>query len=120
MDHIPPEMLERMHGAIRYLRPVAGQPPAQPAADSMPAWPGPDGEPAWPGADGVSGWPATADGIPTWPPGAVPARPAPDPTAEITDRPSVPWWDPGADSSVSPETDHVIVAGVRIAGAAAC
>jgi hypothetical protein len=27
----------------------------------------------------------------------------------------VPWWDPGADSSVSPETDHVIVAGVRVA-----
>jgi hypothetical protein len=115
MDHIPPEMLERMHGAIRYLRPVAGQTPGQPAADSMPAWPGPDGEPPWPGADGVSGWPATADGIPTWPPGAMAALPVPEPTAEITDRPSVPWWDPGADASVSPDTDHVVVAGVRIA-----
>ena len=29
--------------------------------------------------------------------------------------PQVPWWDPGADTSVSPETDHVIVDGVRIA-----
>ena len=29
--------------------------------------------------------------------------------------PSQPWWDPGADASVSPETDHVLVAGVRVA-----
>jgi hypothetical protein len=115
MDHIPPEMLERMHGAIRYLRPVGGPAPAQPAADSMPGWPAADGEPAWPGADGVSGWPAAADGIPTWPPGAMTELPVPEPTAVITDRPSVPWWDPGADASVSPDTDHVVVAGVRIA-----
>ena len=29
--------------------------------------------------------------------------------------PSAPWWDPGADSSVSPETDHVVIAGVEVA-----
>jgi hypothetical protein len=29
--------------------------------------------------------------------------------------PGRPWWDPGADTSVSPETDHVLVAGVRVA-----
>ena len=28
LDHLPPEMLERMHGAIRYLRPVQGGPQA--------------------------------------------------------------------------------------------
>jgi hypothetical protein len=94
-----------MHGAIRYLRPVAGPAPAQPAADS---------EPAWPGADGAAPWPA-ADGIPTWPPGAMVTLPVPEPTGDITDRPSVPWWDPGADASVSPDTDYVVVAGVRIA-----
>jgi hypothetical protein len=27
----------------------------------------------------------------------------------------MPWWDPGSDTSVSPETDHVIVGGVAIA-----
>jgi hypothetical protein len=27
----------------------------------------------------------------------------------------VPWWDPGSDSSVSPETDHVVIAGIRVA-----
>ena len=29
--------------------------------------------------------------------------------------PRVPWWDPGSDTSVSPETDHVIVGGVLVA-----
>jgi hypothetical protein len=74
MDHLPPEMLDRLHGAIRYLRP-AGQDP-EPAAAPLPS--------------GV-------------------------PAGEITSRPDVPWWDPGADRSVSPETDHVVVAGVRVA-----
>jgi hypothetical protein len=32
-----------------------------------------------------------------------------------TMRPPVPWWDPGADASVSPGTDAVTVAGQRIA-----
>jgi hypothetical protein len=27
----------------------------------------------------------------------------------------VPWWDPGADRTVSPETDGVVVAGVTVA-----
>jgi hypothetical protein len=31
------------------------------------------------------------------------------------DQPAVPWWDPGADASVSPDTDAVTVAGRRIA-----
>jgi hypothetical protein len=61
LDGLPPEMLERLHGAIRYLGPTVG---------------------------------ATAQ------------APAP---------PAQPWWDPGSDTSVSPETDHVDVAGVRIA-----
>jgi len=29
--------------------------------------------------------------------------------------PSAPWWDPGSDRSVSPQTDHVLVRGVRVA-----
>jgi hypothetical protein len=28
---------------------------------------------------------------------------------------SVPWWDPGADASVSPGTDSVVIAGCRVA-----
>jgi hypothetical protein len=70
LDNLPPEMLERMHGAIRYLRSVPGH------AAGMPGEPGGDLFP---------------------------------------DRPQVPWWDPGADTSVSPGTDHVVIDGVRVA-----
>ncbi|MBO0816681.1 MAG: hypothetical protein J2P30_16260 [Actinobacteria bacterium] len=68
LDDLPPEMLERMHGAIRYLSPGPGKAPAAPPTFTEP------GE-------------------------STPA----------------PWWDPGSDTSVSPETDHVLVAGVTIA-----
>ena len=83
LDNMPPEMLERMHGAIRYLR-------------------------ATPGAEPGGAHPVPAAGGPGAPP--------PDPFADpVLDRPPVPWWDPGSDSSVSPETDHVLVDGVRVA-----
>ena len=68
LDDLPPEMLERMHGAIRYLRPARDTAAEQPEA-------------------------------------------APDPSIAG----QAPWWDPGADRSVSPETDHVVIAGVRVA-----
>ena len=41
----------------------------------------------------------------------LPTLPVPEPPAEITGRPPVPWWDPGADASVSPETDTLLVDG---------
>jgi hypothetical protein len=65
LDDMPPEMIERLHGAIRYLRSV---------------------------------------------PGIAGTGPASEPAA-----PDVPWWDPGADTSVSPGTDHVIIGGVPVA-----
>jgi hypothetical protein len=61
VDAMPPEILERLHGAIRSMR-TAG-------ADS-------------------------------------PAEQPPD---------QVPWWDPGADASVDPDTDSVLVGGVPVA-----
>jgi hypothetical protein len=63
LDGLPPEMLDKMHGAIRYL-------------DAKP-----------PDLD--------------------------DKPPDLGDTP--PWWDPGSDRSVSPETDHVLVRGVRVA-----
>jgi len=57
LEGLPPEMFDRLHGAIRYLN-------------------------------------------------GIPSRPAPE---------QVPWWDPGSDDSVSPETDRVIVNGVPVA-----
>jgi hypothetical protein len=56
VDSMPPELLERLHGAVRYLKGV-----------------------------------------------------------EEAEPDLVPWWDPGADRTVSPETDGVVVAGVEVA-----
>src|SRR5204862_7821149 len=69
VDNLPPELLDRLHGTVRYLRSVTGEA-------------GPTG--------------------PTGP-------------ADVTAPPQVPWWDPGADALVSPETDSVLVAGVAVA-----
>ena len=80
VDALPPELLERLHGAVRYLSsPGGGQivPPATTGGDG--------GHQSVPSLDSSTG------------PG------------------SVPWWDPGADTSVSPATDGVRVNGVRVA-----
>ncbi|MBA2473223.1 MAG: hypothetical protein H0V41_13675 [Pseudonocardiales bacterium] len=69
VDSMPPEMLDKLHGAIRYL----GETPRTSRAH---------GEP--------------------------------DPIETIT-TPGAPWWDPGADASVDPDTDSVLVAGVEVA-----
>ncbi|MCW2945212.1 MAG: hypothetical protein JWR24_1929 [Actinoallomurus sp.] len=65
VEAMPPELLERLHGAIRS--------------------PGPR-----------RGWDTGEDDVPVF----------------TTEKP---WWDPGADASVSPETDSVTVAGTRVA-----
>jgi hypothetical protein len=103
LDDLPPEMLERMHGAIRYLR-------SAPAGASLG---GGSGAASRNGAASENG-PLPGAGL--VPPPGEPADSVPEwPGPQITDRPSVPWWDPGADTSVSPETDHVLVGGVRVA-----
>jgi hypothetical protein len=86
LDGLPPEMLEKMHGAIRYLAPAAGPILKNTGLKNT----------------GLKKEPASPPEYTT--PGEYTIEP-----------PSVPWWDPGADSSVSPETDHVVVAGVRVA-----
>jgi hypothetical protein len=75
-------------------------------------------------AGSVSAVPSGLSGLPELPGVPVLPRPAglPGPDefsglagSPVTGRPDVPWWDPGADTSVSPQTDHVMVAGVRVA-----
>ena len=74
VDNMPPELLERLHGAVRYLRGAEGSGERQ------------------------GGAPVNREG------------------AEQEEEPElVPWWDPGADRTVSPETDGVVVAGVTVA-----
>jgi hypothetical protein len=67
IDSMPSEMLEKLHGAIRYL-------------------------------------------------GETPGRKATEPASvETITTPGAPWWDPGADASVNPETDSVVIEGVAVA-----
>ena len=80
IDGLPPEHLDRLHGALRYLRHATGPHAAeQPAAD---------------------------------PPASQQDR-AEDGLAALMN-PAAPWWDPGADASVNPETDAVLVDGVPV------
>jgi hypothetical protein len=87
VDSMPPELLERLHGAVRYLRGVEGEELGTPEPR-----PPVDGAPTGRVADAGRG----GDRLSTAP--------------EL-----VPWWDPGADRTVSPETDGVVVAGVTVA-----
>jgi hypothetical protein len=95
VDNMPPELLERLHGAVRYLRGVEG------------------------GDSGTAESAAAGAAEPHSPLGGPP-------TGRVTDSGTgggglstapelVPWWDPGADRTVSPETDGVVVAGVTVA-----
>jgi hypothetical protein len=93
VDNMPPELLERLHGTVRYLRSVTGstaeltEPAGSPTEPAQPA--GPPAELAEPPTGSASG---SAFG-----------------------RAGTPWWEPGADASVSPETDSIVIDGVPVA-----
>ena len=86
-DTLPPEILERLHGAARGIRPRRLDAPGSSA-----------------------GTEATTDVTRRDP--AVDA-PGTSPTTPVDEE--VTWWDPTADASVSPGTDSVEVAGVSVA-----
>lgn len=86
-DTLPPEVLERLHGAARQVRPRRLDAPASSA-----------------------GTEATTDVTRRDPAADAPGTSPTTPEAE-----EVPWWDPTADASVSPGTDSVEVAGVSVA-----
>jgi hypothetical protein len=137
LDVLPPEMLERMHGAIRYLSPsgplanAGAGGTASAAGPQVPKGPGVPGDLAMPTGTMPSGVRAVQPGDLAAPPAvfmppsedfAVPSWGTPgdgDPAVPSWETPAgaerKPWWDPGSDASVSPETDHVLVGGVRIA-----
>jgi hypothetical protein len=85
-DHLPAELLTRLHGAARDVHDGATREPVDPA-----------------GADAGSGWPS----------GATVAEI--DAVDAYLRTGGAPWWDPGADRAVDPETDRVTVAGVAVA-----
>jgi hypothetical protein len=104
LDDLPPEMLERMHGAIRYLGPPTQAGTGRPGAGQEVTGQGGTGREAM--GEGYTGREVTGQGG-TGRPGAR--------SASATQDRSAPWWDPGADTSVSPETDHIMIQGVPVA-----
>ena len=87
VDGLPPEIMDRLHGAVRYLRDVTG------------------------GKEAVPEFGTGSDGIPVM----GEHRPFGDEFAAMRPAPETPWWDPQADTSVNPDTDAVVIAGVPVA-----
>ncbi|MEE4543916.1 hypothetical protein V2S66_18295 [Streptomyces sp. V4-01] len=96
-DSMPPEVLERLHGAVRSLRALTGHRPGE-------------GPPTF-----TTPGPATPVSVAPDGPGAGEAPAWQDP-ADALMRPDAPWWDPAADRSVDPGRDRVPVGG-RTVGA---
>ena len=89
VDNLPPELLDRLHGTVRYLRGVEGTEARRWARGPPPAGGrGPDRE-------GSRRW------------GGATRCPQPPGAGAVVG--------PGADRTVSPETDGVVVAGVTVA-----
>ena len=87
VESMDAETMARLHGTIRSLRPATARPGTfgQPDSIGQPGTFGHPGSIGQPGAAGEAG-------------------------AEQT----VPWWDPDADASVSPDTDTVTIGGEQI------
>jgi len=85
-DSMPPEVLERLHGAVRGLREI-----------TTPGAPAP--------------YPPAAGEVPVL---RESTDPAGGPPGSGFPRPEAPWWDPGADPSVDPARDHVLIDGHEV------
>ena len=85
VDTMSAEILSRLHGAVRSVEPSVGSAGAGAGLDPLE------------GFDPLAGLEHLAGGEP------VPGK-----------NPDVPWWDPGADSSVDPDKDSVLVGGVMV------
>lgn len=123
VDGMPQEVLERLHGAVRYLRRLSAPgpatmswgetgsgPPEQAPATAGASW-GPNGD--W-GGDAPPEWTTPPVGAgPAW--AAAPGGGG-EPTGwdEPADGAATPWWSPGADASASPDTDTVPIGGVDV------
>jgi hypothetical protein len=143
VDAMPPELLERLHGAVRYLHGVEGtgsrpepgtgepgtrepgtpQPgPREPTTPALrPPEPGTPalrppggGPPTGRVADDRTGSDRLSTAGGTW--GDRLSTAGGTGSDRLSTAPElVPWWDPGADRTVSPQTDGVVVAGVTVA-----
>lgn len=88
IDDMPPELLSRLHGTIRELRQVTAR------------------------RDSIAGSVAQSAAAPEEREQADESAGAE--LADVTAKPAVPWWEPGADRSVNPETDRIPIAGASV------
>jgi hypothetical protein len=103
VDNLPPELLERLHGTVRYLRSVTGSA-------------GSSAEPAEPAGPSIElAQPAGSPAELAEPAGSSAGPPTGSASWSTLGQADLPWWEPGADASVSPETDSVVIGGVPVA-----
>jgi hypothetical protein len=115
VDNMPPELLERLHGAVRYLRGVESEEAEATLPDPATAVAVPDPHPPTAAPELGSPVGGSLIGRVAGPEeGGEPLSTGP-PMLPEGDPELVPWWDPGADRTVAPETDGVVVAGVNLA-----
>ncbi|MGW5849035.1 hypothetical protein ACWFQ8_13975 [Streptomyces sp. NPDC055254] len=88
-DSMPPEVLERLHGAVRALREITGPDGAAPPPDLA-------GVPRLPDVPGMAG--STSE---------------PPQDGDVF-RPGTPWWDPARADTADPARDRVLVDGVSV------
>jgi len=105
VDEMPQEIMDRLHGAVRYLRDVTSGSPREAAVPEFGT-----------GADGV---PVLGEHRPFGEEFAErrPAESSPEapPKGPYTDATSSPMWDPANDPSVNPDTDTVTIGGIPVA-----
>jgi hypothetical protein len=102
-DNMPPEMWDRLHGAVRSISPATPEPAS-----------GPDDESWYDRSWSDEAIPTfTTPASPTDAPEKLDASKKPDASEKADDEPK-PWWDPGVDASADPATDTVWIAGVEV------
>ncbi|WP_406431346.1 hypothetical protein OHB00_04180 [Streptomyces sp. NBC_00631] len=100
VDTMPPEVFERLHGAIRSLSPL-GEAAAREASAGTPS----EAEAATSTDGGSLGAAPGTRG---------PGRARPGGDSSRAERPA--WWQEGGDDGFSPATDTVLLGGVRVGG----
>ncbi|MFD3541421.1 hypothetical protein ACFWUQ_18255 [Streptomyces sp. NPDC058662] len=85
-ESMPPEVLERLHGAVRALREITGPDGSAPPPDPV-------------GPPGIPGMPGVLTELP--------------PDRDVF-RPETPWWDPAHVDTADPARDRVLVDGVPV------
>ncbi|MFD4508604.1 hypothetical protein [Streptomyces sp. NPDC058457] len=108
VDTMPPEVFERLHGAIRSLSPTGEAIGSEGSIGEASVGGGPNGAPT------VGRGPNGASTVGKGSLGAPPIGPGPVGEDFPAERPA--WWQEGGDDGLSPATDTVLVDGVRVGG----